>query len=253
MKWSPYQVLSIAQQVLLSASFNFILLKKICIILHPYHLLYCPRLPGNEYHVTTPHLQLDIIILKEKKPQASLEMLRQVSTVCCATLTSVILRGMGLLSLKTFSSWRLWCLALSRNGEFTSSQDILTGWSAEPSLNNWRKSRLLWCKHLDCKDKSLPAHIRNGKSLQSGGMPSAVENDPASEQCATTLHTAVIQNVLVCPHPWQVFNHSIADATFTIEGIISTPFLRLAVFQRYCWARSSPWHFRARQLDLPLD
>lgn len=131
----------------------------------------------------------------------------------------------------------------------------LTGWSAEPSLTKLNKiqAALVLDKHLDCKDKSLPAHIRNGKSLQSGGTPSAVENDPASEQCATTLHTAVIQNMLVYPHPWQVFNHSIADATLTIEGIMSTPFLHLAVFQRYCWTRSSPWHFRARQLDLPLD
>lgn len=31
-------------------------------------------------------------------------------------------------------------------------------------------------------------------------------------QHTTTLHVVVIQNMLVCPHPWQVFCYSITDS-----------------------------------------
>lgn len=57
----------------------------------------------------------------------------------------------------------------------------------------------------------------------------------ALEQRTTTLRVVVIQNMLVCPHPWQVFHYSITES-LQLRASSPHPSLCLAVFQKYCGA-----------------
>lgn len=66
----------------------------------------------------------------------------------------------------------------------------------------------------------------------------------ALEQRTATLHVVVILNMLVCPHPWQVFHYSITDP-LPLRASSPHPSLWLAVFQKYCRARALLTCFRA--------
>lgn len=107
---------------LLSDSYDFILFQKFAFwILHSHHLLHSPRILDNEYHVATLQSWISLAY-RRKNPKFLLKCWGNLLLLCHSDQYHSMWDWP--VSLKTFSSWRLWCLGLSRDGVFTSSQDV---------------------------------------------------------------------------------------------------------------------------------